>query len=105
MEAARTIVAVKFKWGDALYDYYADFPVEVGQRVYVPTKKGETKAEIVEIRTESEKVEKSILRLVEDLRTDDERAAKHPNGQRMFSEDRTMLNDKGNRSIFDDVDQ
>lgn len=29
----------------------------------------------------------------------------HPNGAPMFSADGTMLDDKGNRSIFDDVDE
>ena len=29
---------------------------------------------------------------------------KHPNGKPMFSRDGTMLDEKGNRSIFDDVD-
>lgn len=28
-----------------------------------------------------------------------------PNGARMFSSDGTMLDDKGNRSIFDDIDE
>lgn len=65
-EQTRTIVAVKFKWGDKTYDYHAPFPVEVGQRVYVPVGKGEAKGEIVEIKTESDRVEKSILRLVEE---------------------------------------
>ncbi|MBB3743859.1 primosomal protein N' [Rhizobium sp. BK591] len=103
----RTIVAVKFSWekADKTYDYFADFPVEVGQRIYVPTKRGEAKVKIVEIKTESEMAAVAALRPVEDLRTDEERAAKYPNGQRMFSEDRTMLDEKGNRSIFDDVDR
>jgi hypothetical protein len=105
--STRTIVGVKFSWEKSgkTYDYFADFPVEVGQRVYVPTKHGEAKVEIMEIKTESEMASASILRHVEDLRTDEERQAKYPNGQRMFSEDRTMLDDKGNRSIFDDVDR
>ena len=66
MSEKRTIVAVKFKWGDNLYDYWADIPVTVGQRVYVPTARGETKATIVEIKTESDRVEKAILRVVEE---------------------------------------
>lgn len=105
MDAPRTVVAVKFSFGDRLYDYFADFPVAVGQRVYVPTKRGEAKVEIMEIKTESDMASAAILRPVEDLRTDQEREAKYPNGQRMFSEDRTMLDAAGNRSIFDDVDQ
>jgi hypothetical protein len=31
-------------------------------------------------------------------------ALKHPNGKPMFAPDGTMLDDNGNRSIFDDVD-
>lgn len=104
-----TVAAVKFKWqkDDKTYDYLVPphLTVNVGDRVYVETKRGETKVEVMEIKTESEKASASILRLVEDLRTDEERAAKYPNGQRMYSEDRTMLDDKGNRSIFDDVDR
>lgn len=30
---------------------------------------------------------------------------KHPNGAPMFAPDGMMLDDKGNRSIFDDVDE
>ena len=30
-------------------------------------------------------------------------AMKHPNGAPMFSKDGTLLDDKGNRSIFDDI--
>ncbi|KQY78615.1 hypothetical protein ASD52_01845 [Ensifer sp. Root142] len=106
-QTPRTIVAVKFAWekADKTYDYFADFPVAVGQRIYVPTKRGEAKVEVVEIKTASEMASVAALRPVEDLRTDEEKQAKHPNGQRMFSEDRTMLDDKGNRSIFDDIDR
>ncbi|WP_018445564.1 hypothetical protein [Rhizobium gallicum] len=105
--APRTIVAVKFSWekADKSYDYFADFPVTVGQRIYVPTKRGEAKVEIVEIKTESEMASVAALRPVEDLRTDEEREVKYPNGQRKYSEDRTLLDEKGNRSIFDDVDR
>lgn len=31
--------------------------------------------------------------------------ATHPNGKPKFAEDGTMLDERGNRSIFDDVDQ
>jgi len=105
--ATRTIIAVKFAWEKAgkTYDYFVDFPVEVGQRVYVPTKRGEAKVEIVEIKTGSEMASVAALRPVEDLRTDEEKQAKYPNGQRKYSEDRTLLDEKGNRSIFDDVDR
>lgn len=103
------VAAVKFKWqkDDKTYDYFipADLTVNLGDRVFVPTSKGETKVEIVAIKDASDKAEKLILRAVEDLRTDEEKAAKYPNGQRKYSEDRTMLDEKGNRSIFDDVDR
>ncbi len=33
------------------------------------------------------------------------RTLRHENGTPMFSLDGTMLDDRGNRSIFDDVDQ
>jgi primosomal protein N' len=103
------VAAVKFKWqkDDKTYDYFipADLTVNVGDRVYVETSRGETKVEVVAIKDASDKAEKLILRAVEDLRTDVEKAAKYPNGQRKYSEDRTMLDEKGNRSIFDDVDR
>ena len=65
MDTPRTVVAVKFGFSDRTYDYFADFHVEVGQRVYVPTKRGEAKVEIMAIKTESDMAEKAILRLVE----------------------------------------
>lgn len=106
---ALAVAAVKFKWqkDEKTYDYFIPAGLELspGDKVIVATSRGETKVEIVEIKTESDKAAASILRIVEDLRTDEERAAKHPNGARMFSEDRTMLDENGNRSIFDDVDQ
>lgn len=61
----RTVVAVKFGFSDKTYDYFADFPVEIGQKVYVATKRGEAKVEIVEIKTESDRAEKSVLRIAE----------------------------------------
>jgi hypothetical protein len=33
------------------------------------------------------------------------RDRKYPNGQSMFADDGTMLDEHGNRSIFDDVDE
>lgn len=35
----------------------------------------------------------------------DEPPATHPNGAPLFAPDGTMLDDKGNRSVFDDVDK
>lgn len=34
-----------------------------------------------------------------------EAAARHPNGTPLFAPDGTMLDDSGNRSVFDDVDE
>lgn len=102
----RVIVAVKFGFSDKTYDYFADFPVELSQKVFVETKRGEAKVQIVEVKTDSEAAEKAILRYVsEDIRSDDERAAKHENGFPVFARDGTMLDQHGNRSIFDDVDK
>jgi hypothetical protein len=63
--AQRTIVAVKFGFSDKTYDFFSDIPVEVGQRIYVETSRGETKATIVEIKKESDRAERSVLRIVE----------------------------------------
>lgn len=58
-QTSRSVASVKFKWqrGDdaKTYDYFipADLPVNVGDRVFVPTKHGETKVEVMEIKTES----------------------------------------------------
>ncbi|MET3648073.1 hypothetical protein [Phyllobacterium ifriqiyense] len=61
----RMIVAVKFGFSDKTYDYFSDIPVEVGQKVYVETSRGEAKVEIVEIKDGSERAEKAVLRIVE----------------------------------------
>jgi hypothetical protein len=74
-EAPRTVVAVKFGFSDKTYDYFADFPVEVGQKVVVPTKRGEAKVEIMAIKTESERAEMAILRIVETEQTEPEKAS------------------------------
>ena len=104
--AERMIVAVKFGFSDKTYDFFSDIPVEIGQKVYVETSRGETKATIVAIKAESDLAERSVLRFVaEDVRTDEQRAVKHPNGFPVFSRDGTMLDEHGNRSIFDDVDE
>lgn len=107
--ASLAVAAIKFKWqkDEKTYDYFIPegLTVKVGDKVVVETARGETTVEVMTIKPASEMAQKKILRLVEDLRTDEERKAIHPNGQRMFSEDRTMLDDKGNRSIFDDVDR
>jgi hypothetical protein len=35
----------------------------------------------------------------------DWREERYPNGQRKWSDDGTLLDERGNRSIFDDVDE
>ena len=98
------IVAVKFRESDRLYDYFASaFDVAVGQRVMIPMRGREVSVVVAEIKTYSELAKIEILRI--DVRTDEQRAAKHDNGAHMWSPDGTLLDEHGNRSIFDDVDQ
>ncbi|MHC2298190.1 primosomal protein N' family DNA-binding protein [Rhizobium mongolense] len=65
---ARALAAIKFKWqkeGDAkTYDYFVPHGLELapGDKVIVETKRGEAEVEVVEIKTESEMAEKTILR-------------------------------------------
>lgn len=58
--------AVKFKWqkDDKTYDYFIPEGLELaaGDKVLVETKRGETEVEVVEIKTDSERAEKEILR-------------------------------------------
>lgn len=100
----RTIVAVKFGESDKTYDYFADgFDVAVGQRVMIPMRGREVSVQVAEVKTNSDVAKVAIMRI--DVRTDEQRAAKHPNGQQMWAPDGTMVDEHGNRSIFDDVDQ
>lgn len=66
---ARAVAAVKFKWqkDEKTYDYFVPTRLEVapGDKVVVATSRGETEVTIVEIKTESDKAEKDILRRVE----------------------------------------
>ena len=52
--------------------------------------------------TSEEESASSLAQL--DMTTPDWRSLKHPNGAPMFSPTGTLLDDQGNRSIFDDVD-
>lgn len=103
------VAAVKFKWqkDEKTYDYFIPegLVVYVGDKVVVETARGETTVEVMAIKPESELAQKKIVRVVEDLRTDDERQAKYPNGNPKFAHDRTLLDERGNRSVFDDVDR
>lgn len=67
--AARLAAAVKFKWqkDEKTYDYFVPEGLELapGDKVVVETKRGETEVEVVEIKTNSERAEKEILRRAE----------------------------------------
>lgn len=68
LTAARAVAAVKFKWQKAedakTYDYFVPDGLELrpGDKVMVETKHGPKEVEVVEIKAESDKVEKEILR-------------------------------------------
>ncbi|RUW81525.1 hypothetical protein [Mesorhizobium sp. M2A.F.Ca.ET.067.02.1.1] len=98
------IVAVKFGESDKTYDYFAGaFDVAVGQRVMVPMRGREVSVTVAAIKDQSDVATASIARL--DVRSDEQRAAKHPNGRHQWSPDGTLLDENGNRSVFDDVDR
>ncbi|PBB96697.1 hypothetical protein [Mesorhizobium sp. WSM3862] len=98
------IVAVKFGESDKTYDYFAGaFDVAVGARVMVPMRGRETSVTVAEIKDHSDVAKISIVGI--DKRTDEQRAAKHPNGRHVWAPDGTLLDENGNRSIFDDVDK
>ena len=64
----RLVAAVRFKWQKGedtkTYDYWVPAGLELaaGERVIVETKRGETEVEVVEIKSESDKAEKTIIR-------------------------------------------
>lgn len=68
-----TFAAVRFRFSDKTYDYRVPDGLSVtpGQQVFVETRNGESKAEIVEIKSESEAATKSILRVVEKKEDED----------------------------------
>lgn len=65
---SRAVAAVKFKWQKAedakTYDYWIPVGLELqpGDKVMVETKHGPKEVEVVEIKTESDKAEKEIIR-------------------------------------------
>lgn len=71
-----TVAAVKFKWqkDDKTYDYFipAELTVNVGDKVVVETARGETTVEVMSIKTESDKAQKKLLRVVEQEVTEGE---------------------------------
>ncbi len=103
------VASVKFKWqkDEKTYDYFIppELTVNVGDKVIVETARGETTVEIMAIKPKSEVAQKKIVRVVDDLRSDQERQASYPNGNPKFAHDRTLLDERGNRSVFDDVDR
>ncbi len=66
---ALLVAAIKFKWqkDEKTYDYFipAGLTVNVGDKVVVETKRGETTVEVVAIKAESEMAQKKIVRIVE----------------------------------------
>jgi primosomal protein N' len=71
--APRLVAAVRFKWQKGedtkTYDYFvpAGLELSAGDKVVVETKRGETETEVevVEIKAESDKAEKTIIRRAE----------------------------------------
>ena len=63
------VAAIKFKWqkDGKTYDYFipSDLTVKIGDKVVVQTARGETTVEVMDIKSGSDKAEKSILRVVE----------------------------------------
>jgi len=66
---ARAVAAIKFKWqkDEKTYDYFIPNGLEItpGDKVVVATSRGETEVTVVEIKTESDKAGKEVLRRVE----------------------------------------
>lgn len=104
MQPDQKFVAVKFGESDKTYDYEATgFDLSPGQRVMVPMRGREVSVQVVEVKDRSDLAKVAIARI--DIRTDEQREERHSNGQHMWSPDGTLLDEHGNRSIFDDVDQ
>lgn len=89
-------VAVKFGESDKRYDYLVPdgFDLSVGQRVMVPMRGREISVEVVEVKDHSEVAKVAIARI--DLRSDEQRAAKHANGAHRWAPDGTELDEQGN---------
>lgn len=69
---ARAVAAVRFKWqkDDRSYDYFIPHGLDVrpGMKVIVETKRGETEVEVVEIKAEYDRAEKSIIRIADEAK-------------------------------------
>ena len=56
------IASVQFPGSSRSYDYIAPFPVHIGQKVIVNTKRGETVVEVVGIKEKSDAATASLVR-------------------------------------------
>lgn len=56
------IASVQFPHSARTYDYLAPFPVHVGQKVVVETRRGEAVVEVVEVKEKSDRATASLLR-------------------------------------------
>lgn len=60
------VVAIEFSPGGQTYDYFSQFEdVDVGDRVIVNTRRGETEVTVVAIKPDSDKATQNIVRKVE----------------------------------------
>lgn len=57
------IAAVMFPGSTRSYDYIAPFPIHVGMKVVVETRRGEAVVEVVEVKERSDKATASLLRV------------------------------------------
>lgn len=89
------VVAVKFGKSDKTYDYLATgFDVSVGQHVMVKVRDREMSVEVIEVKPYSEVAITPITRI--DVRTDEQREAKHANGMHRWAPDGTEIDEEGN---------
>lgn len=56
------IASVQFPGSPRTYDYVAPFPVHIGMKVIVETRRGETVVEVVGIKEKSEVATASLVR-------------------------------------------
>ncbi|RVC47621.1 hypothetical protein EN781_00350 [Mesorhizobium sp. M4A.F.Ca.ET.090.04.2.1] len=88
-------VAVKFGENGRFYDYLSGgFNLAIGDRVMVPMRGGEISVEVVEIKDHSEVAKVAVAR--RDVRTEEQRASKHPNGAHRYGPDGTEFDEEGN---------
>lgn len=56
------IASVQFPGSTKSYDYIAPFPVHIGQKVVVETRRGEAVVEVVAVKEKSDAATASLLR-------------------------------------------